>query len=346
MIKRVNNKKRTIKERTEKGSVNKMLNTFNNIIDDLEFDDFDESIDIDEARDSHTWGITYRDKSKRTKQHMVGASDAYDAKMKARKELGINFSDIDDVSMIENRNVRESMRKRSRHKKLIKESKVSGNFYAIPDIKMVWNGSQSDPGLIYDNKYFNYYDVEDALVSEYREYCEENNINDPNDNRFDNWVKDNTDLVYYYIENLIDGGYYEDVEKVSSFGSFPAGYRVNDEFIYGESTRKRNRKTFKMKEAHHSELTPSYDSRKSFYGKAHVVTDDDGTKILYSYDTPVCEIKDNKVKLLTQWDSSQTTLRHVKEFLQQNGFSVGSKSQLAKMYGNTVESYRKIRKIH
>lgn len=57
---------------------------------------------VTEARDNHTWGITYRDKSKRTKQHMVGASDAYDAKMKARKELGINFSDIDDIEMIEN----------------------------------------------------------------------------------------------------------------------------------------------------------------------------------------------------------------------------------------------------
>lgn len=136
MIKKVNNKKRTMKERTEKGSVIKMLNTFNNKIDDLEFgdfdesidnknhpywmdddvgfdipdlddrdiygdEDFDESIDIDEARDNHTWGITYRDKSKRTKQHMVGASDAYDAKMKARKELGINFSDIDDIKLIE-----------------------------------------------------------------------------------------------------------------------------------------------------------------------------------------------------------------------------------------------------
>lgn len=96
-----NNKRRIIRERTEKGSVNKMLNTFNDKIDDLEFEDFDESVDINEARDAHTWGITYRDKSNRTKQHMVGASDAYDAKMKARKELGINFSDIDDIELVE-----------------------------------------------------------------------------------------------------------------------------------------------------------------------------------------------------------------------------------------------------
>ena len=85
-------------------------------------------------------------------------------------------------------------------------------------------------------------------------------------------------------------------------------------------------------------LEPRYDSRKSFYGKAHVVDDSDGSQILYSYDTPVCKINSRgDVELLAQWDSSQTTLRHVKEFLQQNGFKVGSKSQIASMYGKKVE---------
>ena len=87
-----------------------------------------------------------------------------------------------------------------------------------------------------------------------------------------------------------------------------------------------------------SELSPQYDARKSFYGKARVVTDTDGTQILYSYNTPVVEIKDDKVKLLAMWDSSQTTLRHVKEFLQQNGFQTGSKQQIARLYGGANES--------
>lgn len=253
-----NNKRKIIKERTEKGSLDNMLTMFNSKIEDLEFEDFDESTDsrnhpywmdddvgfdvpwnengfaisdsdnrdiysdededsFTESRELHTWNITYTGKDNKIKNHIVDAPDAYEANRKARRQLGISYTDIDDVSMVENKNVRESI-------------------------------------------------------------------------------------------------------------------------------RKRNRKLSKMKEAHHSELSPSYDSRKSFYGKAHIVTDDDGTQILYSYNTPVVEIKDNKVKLLTQWDSSQTTLRHVKEFLQQNGFKVGSKSQIAKMYGNTVESYRKIRK--
>ncbi len=94
----------------------------------------------------------------------------------------------------------------------------------------------------------------------------------------------------------------------------------------------------RISEGRYSELSAQNDSRKSFYGKAHVVTDDDGTQILYSYDTPVVEIRDGKVKLLAQWDSSQTTLRHVKEFLKQNGFEATSKGQIAKTYGRSVES--------
>lgn len=97
-------------------------------------------------------------------------------------------------------------------------------------------------------------------------------------------------------------------------------------------------------EATHRTLNPQYDSRKSFYGKAHVVDDSDGSQILYSYDTPVCKINDRgEVELLSMWDSSQTTLRHVKEFLQQNGFKVGSKSQIAAMYGKKVERFSRKR---
>ena len=82
-------------------------------------------------------------------------------------------------------------------------------------------------------------------------------------------------------------------------------------------------------------LEPQYDARKSFYGKAHV-EDDNGILTLFSYDTPVCRISNGKVELLDKWDSSQTTLRHVKEFLQQNGFKVGSKAQMAKLYGESL----------
>lgn len=109
---------------------------------------------------------------------------------------------------------------------------------------------------------------------------------------------------------------------------------------YDESVSRRVRRGRRMSEARY-ELSPQHDARKSFYGKAHVVTDDDGTQILYSYNTPVIELKGGKVKLLPMWDSSQTTLRHVKEFLKQNGFSAGSKGEIARLYGESLRRSRR-----
>ena len=62
-----------------------------------------------------------------------------------------------------------------------------------------------------------------------------------------------------------------------------------------------------------------YDSRKSFYGKAHITEYPNGRKILTSYSTQVAEITaDGKPIIYGIW--SQTTTRHQKEFLRQNGF--------------------------
>lgn len=64
------------------------------------------------------------------------------------------------------------------------------------------------------------------------------------------------------------------------------------------------------------ELSPWYDSRKSFYGKAHVIILEDGTIQLLSYNTIVGEIKNNIYYQL--WDGkSCTTTRHIKEFKKQ-----------------------------
>ena len=64
------------------------------------------------------------------------------------------------------------------------------------------------------------------------------------------------------------------------------------------------------------DLTTRYDSRKSFYGKAKVLTLDNGTIQLLSYDTIVGEIRGGKYYQL--WNGkSQTTTRHIKEFKKQ-----------------------------
>lgn len=85
------------------------------------------------------------------------------------------------------------------------------------------------------------------------------------------------------------------------------------------------------------ELTTRFDARKSFYGKALVEVEEvekQGTvytnKTLISYGHEVVRItaSENKIRLTTSWNASDTTLRHVKEFLKQEvSFEVGNKSK-------------------
>lgn len=75
------------------------------------------------------------------------------------------------------------------------------------------------------------------------------------------------------------------------------------------------------------DLRPMYDSRKSFYGKA-VVMDYGDRKSLYSYETFVCEVKDGKYEIHNVFAFSPTTCRHIREFLQQNGFPYMTKQEI------------------
>lgn len=77
------------------------------------------------------------------------------------------------------------------------------------------------------------------------------------------------------------------------------------------------------------ELEPIYSNVKSFYGKAKIIRED-GTIKLKSYETIVAEIKDRKAHINGFY--SATTTRHIKEFLQQYGFEIGTKQQLEKLY--------------
>jgi hypothetical protein len=67
------------------------------------------------------------------------------------------------------------------------------------------------------------------------------------------------------------------------------------------------------------ELETRYDSRKSFYGKAKVeVTSDRIT--LISYTTKVAFINKTNNTCTLNGVYSRTTIRHIKEFLKQQGF--------------------------
>lgn len=58
----------------------------------------------------------------------------------------------------------------------------------------------------------------------------------------------------------------------------------------------------------------STDGRKSFYGKAVVIVEDNGEETLYSYGTPIVKrlVSGELVKLWSGW--SATTGRHIQAF--------------------------------
>lgn len=63
------------------------------------------------------------------------------------------------------------------------------------------------------------------------------------------------------------------------------------------------------------ELSPRFDSRKSFYGKANVLVYDDGSLLLRSYNTIVSKYENGIVEEYGRY--SQTTTRHQREFRRQ-----------------------------
>lgn len=80
------------------------------------------------------------------------------------------------------------------------------------------------------------------------------------------------------------------------------------------------------------ELEPRYSSRKSFYGKATEIYHDDGSIELKSYSTIVARITPTG-KAVVYGQYSQTTTRHIKEFLKQHGFYADNMKQILKDYG-------------
>ena len=76
------------------------------------------------------------------------------------------------------------------------------------------------------------------------------------------------------------------------------------------------------------ELQARYDSRQSFYGKA-LVEEGEGKKTLYSYLTEVAIVEEGgKAILREEAICSQTTIRHVREFVRQETGRVLSKKDM------------------
>jgi hypothetical protein len=84
-------------------------------------------------------------------------------------------------------------------------------------------------------------------------------------------------------------------------------------------------------------LKPEYDRRKSFYGKAKVFVEGND-KTLISYSVKVAEIKDGKPIVYGLY--SNTTTRHIKDFLKQNGFKAETSKQIMQDYGVKKMNYK------
>lgn len=88
------------------------------------------------------------------------------------------------------------------------------------------------------------------------------------------------------------------------------------------------------------DLSTRYDARQSFYGKARVEADYPEVRLI-SYTTHVASIKynpeipDDKGTPEVYGTYSQTTLRHIKEFLLQYGFRAENSKQIMADYGAT-----------
>lgn len=89
-------------------------------------------------------------------------------------------------------------------------------------------------------------------------------------------------------------------------------------------------------------LKPVFSSNKDYYGKALVITLDNGVKILKSYDTVVCVIVPNIHKtwattvVLPWMDWSATTGKHTWDFLCQNDIKIDVKKLGFKSFANLM----------
>ena len=77
------------------------------------------------------------------------------------------------------------------------------------------------------------------------------------------------------------------------------------------------------------ELTPKFENVKSYYRKA-LIEIKDHTQVLYSYATKVAKIENGKLEVYNT--QSQTTVRHIREFIQQHGFPKLTKKQINDYY--------------
>ncbi len=110
-----------------------------------------------------------------------------------------------------------------------------------------------------------------------------------------------------------------------------------------EEKNLKNEKIGKSTKVEEVELIPTWSKLKSFHGKAIVGTKENGNKYLKSFGFLIAEIIDGKIKIhneVEKWDS-KTTIRHINNFLFENGYETGNLKELTDLYIKT----KKIEKV-
>lgn len=106
----------------------------------------------------------------------------------------------------------------------------------------------------------------------------------------------------------------------------------------------KNLKNENVKKVEEVELQPSWSKLKSFHGKAMIGTNEKGNKYLKSFGFLVCEIIKGEVKIhneVDKWDS-KSTIRHINNFLYENGFETGNTKELTELYITKTKKQEKV----
>ena len=91
---------------------------------------------------------------------------------------------------------------------------ANNNYRGTENVEFIWNGTQSDPQLRYDEKLFNYWDIEEALWEMFEEENPDLDLSGEwaddavmVDALFDKYVQEH---CVDYLEDCIFGGYFAD----------------------------------------------------------------------------------------------------------------------------------------
>ena len=101
--------------------------------------------------------------------------------------------------------------------------KLQDWYGVVTGVKFKSNGIVADPGLIYNGREFNYWDIEDAIYDMYRDYLREefpddeylvqidfDPLPDEHDEDFTGWLSDNVEIIHSYFDDVIAGGYFNE----------------------------------------------------------------------------------------------------------------------------------------